>query len=112
MVKRGEIFFASLSPVQGSEQGGTRPVLIIQNDVGNQYSPTTIVLAITSQMNKSKLPTHVELSKEESGLERDSVVLAEQVRTIDKSRLGNKVAILRDKTMERIEKAISISMGI
>ena len=111
MVKRGEIFFASLSPVQGSEQGGTRPVLIIQNDVGNQHSPTTIVLAITSQMNKSKLPTHVELSKEESGLERDSVVLAEQVRTIDKSRLGNKVASLQEKTMEKIEKALSISIG-
>ncbi|MBQ9992427.1 MAG: type II toxin-antitoxin system PemK/MazF family toxin [Firmicutes bacterium] len=112
MVKRGEIFFASLSPVQGSEQGGTRPVLIIQNDVGNQHSPTTIVLAITSQMNKSKLPTHVDLPKEESGLERDSVVLAEQVRTIDKSRLGNKVASLQQHTMEKIEKALSISIGI
>ena len=87
MVSRGEIYFAELNPVQGSEQGGVRPVLIIQNDIGNTYSPTTIILAITSQLNKARLPTHVELSAGESGLKKDSVILAEQMRTIDKSRL-------------------------
>ena len=94
MVSRGEIYFAELNPVQGSEQGGVRPVLIIQNDVGNTYSPTTIILAITSQINKARLPTHVEVSAKESGLRRDSVILAEQMRTIDKSRLRQKVAEL------------------
>ena len=92
MVSRGEIYFAELNPVQGSEQGGVRPVLIIQNDVGNTYSPTTIILAITSQINKARLPTHVEVSAKESGLRRYSVILAEQMRTIDKSRLRQKVA--------------------
>ena len=111
-IKRGDVFFAQLNPVQGSEQGGIRPVLVVQNDVGNQYSPTTIVLAITSKINKAKLPTHVELSKEESGLERDSVILAEQIRTIDKSRLQQKVAVLRQGTMTKIDKAIAISVGI
>ncbi len=112
MVYRGEIYFAELNPVQGSEQGGTRPVLIIQNDVGNTYSPTTIVLAITSQINKARLPTHVEVRSVESGLMRDSVILAEQVRTIDKSRLRQKVAELPPRTMKRIENAMAVSMGL
>lgn len=112
MVARGEIYFAELSPVQGSEQGGTRPVLIIQNDVGNTYSPTTIVLPITSQVNKARLPTHVEVLAKESGLSRDSVILAEQMRTIDKSRLRQKVAHLQPRTMRRIENAMAVSIGL
>ncbi|MCL2677759.1 MAG: type II toxin-antitoxin system PemK/MazF family toxin [Clostridiales bacterium] len=112
MLKRGDIYFAQLSPVQGSEQGGIRPVLIVQNDVGNQYSPTTIVLAITSQINKARLPTHIELSRQESGLERDSVVLAEQVRTIDKARLQHKVAELDKGTMSKVEKGLAVSIGL
>ncbi len=112
MVQRGEIYFAELNPVQGSEQGGTRPVLIIQNDVGNTYSPTTIVLAITSQIHKAKLPTHVEVKAAESGLQRDSVILAEQMRTIDKSRLRQKVAQLRPPTMRRIDDAMAVSIGL
>lgn len=112
MVARGEIYFAELNPVTGSEQGGTRPVLIIQNDTGNTYSPTTIVLAITSQMNKAKLPTHVEVPRTESGLTRDSVILAEQMRTIDKSRLKKKVASLQPRTMQRINQAMAVSIGL
>ncbi|HHT63127.1 MAG: type II toxin-antitoxin system PemK/MazF family toxin [Bacillota bacterium] len=112
IVRRGEIFFAELNPVQGSEQGGTRPVLVVQNDIGNQYSPTTIVVAITSQINKAKLPTHVELPKEKTGLDKDSVILAEQVRTIDKSRLQHKVAVLSDEIMHRVNKALEISLGL
>ena len=112
MVSRGEIYFAELNPVQGSEQGGVRPVLIIQNDVGNTYSPTTIILAITSQINKARLPTHVEVSAKESGLRRDSVILAEQMRTIDKSRLRQKVAELKPPTMSRIENAVAGSIGL
>lgn len=111
-LKRGDIFFAELNPVQGSEQGGVRPVLVVQNDVGNNYSPTTIVLPITSRMSKAKLPTHVALSRKESGLSRDSVVLAEQIRTIDKVRLQQKVATLDEMTMARINSAMEISMGI
>lgn len=111
-IKRGDIFFAQLNPVQGSEQGGCRPVLIVQNDVGNTYSPTTIILAITSQIDKAKLPTHVELSPRESGLELNSVVLAEQMRTIDKSRLKQKVAVLEQRTMERINRAMAVSIGL
>lgn len=112
MVARGEIYFAELNPVQGSEQGGIRPVLIVQNDVGNTYSPTTIVLAITSQLNKARLPTHVAVPAKESGLSRDSVILAEQVRTIDKSRLRQKVARLEPRTMRRIEDAMAVSIGL
>lgn len=112
MVQRGEIYFAELNPVQGSEQGGTRPVLIIQNDIGNTYSPTTIVLAITSQLNKARLPTHVEVNAQESGLARDSVILAEQMRTIDKSRLKQKVAHLEPPTMRRIDSAMAVSIGL
>lgn len=111
-LKRGEIFFAELNPVQGSEQGGIRPVLVVQNDVGNSHSPTTIILPITSKLTKAKLPTHVELSKNESGLARDSVVLAEQIRTIDKQRLQQKVSSLDAAAMNKINHAMEISMGI
>ncbi|HAA09934.1 MAG: type II toxin-antitoxin system PemK/MazF family toxin [Syntrophomonadaceae bacterium] len=112
MIKRGEIYFAQLNPVIGSEQGGIRPVLIVQNDIGNQYSPTTIILAITSQINKAKLPTHVELKAKDYGLERDSVILAEQVRTIDKSRLKQRIAVLKQETMQRVDQALAISLGL
>ena len=112
LVKRGDIFFAALNPVQGSEQGGTRPVIVVQNDVGNQYSPTTIVLAITSRIHKAKLPTHVEIPCVESGLNKDSVVLAEQLRTIDKSRLIQKIATVEQNTMAKIDQAMAISVGL
>ena len=112
MVERGEIYFAELNPVLGSEQGGTRPVLVIQNNIGNTYSPTTIVLAITSQLSKARLPTHVRVPAWESGLSRDSVILAEQVRTIDKSRLKQKVSRLDTQTMQRIETAMAVSVGL
>jgi mRNA interferase MazF len=111
-IKRGEIFYAELNPVVGSEQGGTRPVLVIQNDIGNQYSPTTIIAAITSQISKAKLPTHVEVKARRSGLERDSVILTEQIRTIDKSRLKEKVAVLDEEVMLRVDEAIEISLGL
>lgn len=111
-IKRGEIYYADLSPVVGSEQGGTRPVLIIQNDIGNQYSPTTIVAAITSQVTKAKLPTHVELECEHCGLEKDSVVLTEQVRTIDKRRIKEKVSTLGEDVMQKIDHALEISLGL
>lgn len=111
-IKRGEIYYAELNPVVGSEQGGTRPVLVIQNDIGNQYSPTTIVAAITSQISKAKLPTHVEVKAKRSGLERDSVILTEQIRTIDKSRLKEKVAVLDAEVMLRVDEAIEISLGL
>lgn len=111
MIKRGEIYFAQLNPVIGSEQGGIRPVLVVQNDIGNQYSPTTIILAITSQINKAKLPTHVELRAKDYGLERDSVILAEQIRTIDKSRLKQRIAVLKEDIMSKVDLALSISLG-
>jgi len=111
-IKRGEIYYADLSPVVGSEQGGTRPVLIVQNDIGNQYSPTTIVAAITSQLDKAKLPTHVELSCASCNLEKDSVVLTEQIRTIDKRRLKEKVTMLEEETMARINQALEVSLGL
>jgi mRNA interferase MazF len=111
-IKRGEIFYAELNPVVGSEQGGTRPVLVIQNDIGNQYSPTTIIAAITSQISKAKLPTHVEVKARRSGLERDSVILTEQIRTIDKSRLKEKVAVLDEEVMLKVDEAIKISLGL
>ena len=91
MIKRGEIYYADLSPVVGSEQGGVRPILIVQNDIGNKYSPTVIVAAITSQINKAKLPTHIELKSGDFGLQKDSVILLEQLRTLDKKRLKEKV---------------------
>ncbi|WP_418791629.1 type II toxin-antitoxin system PemK/MazF family toxin [Phosphitispora sp. TUW77] len=111
-IRRGEIYFADLSPVVGSEQGGTRPVLVLQNDIGNQYSPTTIVAAITSQISKAKLPTHVEVTSKNSGLEKDSVILLEQIRTIDKSRLKEKVTTLNEDIMQKIAQATEISLGL
>ena len=112
MIKRGEIYFAQLNPVVGSEQGGIRPVLVVQNDIGNQYSPTTIVLAITSQINKAKLPTHVELKAATYGMERDSVILTEQIRTIDKTRLKQRIAVLKDELMEKVDQALAISLEL
>lgn len=112
MIKRGEIYFAQLNPVVGSEQGGIRPVLVVQNDVGNQYSPTTIILAITSQINKAKLPTHVELKARNFGMERDSVILAEQIRTIDKTRLKQRVAVLNEELMRQVDRALLISLQL
>ena len=111
-VKRGDIFYADLSPVVGSEQGGLRPVLIVQNDVGNKYSPTVIIAAITSQINKAKLPTHIEISGEDYGLNKDSVILTEQVRTVDKKRLKEKIGHLDDELMEKVNEALEISFGI
>ena len=112
VVRRGDIFFADLSPVIGSEQGGVRPVLIIQNDIGNKYSPTTIVSAITSQRFKTRLPIHVELSASESSLNRDSVILVEQIRTLDKRRLRERIAHLNPEVMNRVDQAIRISLGL
>ena len=112
VVKRGEIFYADLSPVIGSEQGGIRPVIIIQNDIGNRYSPTVIVAAITSQINKAKLPIHVEISSEEYGLNRDSVVLLEQIRTLDKRRLKEKIGHMTEADMKKVNKALSISLNL
>ncbi len=110
-VKRGEIYYADLSPVIGSEQGGVRPVLIIQNDIGNKYSPTVIACAVTSQLTKAKLPTHIEVSQGSFGLPRDSVILLEQIRTLDKRRLKEKVGEVDGGTMQRIDRAILISLG-
>ena len=111
-IRRGEVYFAQLNPVVGSEQGGIRPVLVVQNDVGNQYSPTTIVLAITSQINKAKLPTHVELRAAKYGLDKDSVILGEQIRTIDKTRLKQRIALLDEETMAKVNHALEISLGL
>jgi mRNA interferase MazF len=112
IVKRGDIFYADLSPVVGSEQGGVRPVIIIQNDIGNKYSPTIIIAAITSQINKAKLPTHVEISSEEYGLNKDSVVLLEQIRTLDKKRLKEKIGHMTDNDMKKVDTALLISVGL
>ena len=112
LVKRGDIFYADLSPVIGLEQGGIRPVIIMKNDIGNRYSPTVIVAAITSQINKAKLPTHVEISSEEYGLNRDSVVLLEQIRTLDKRRLKEKIGHMTDSDMEKVNKALLISLSL
>ena len=111
-IKRGDIYYADLSPVIGSEQGGLRPVLIIQNDVGNKYSPTVIAAAITSQINKTKLPTHIELYAENFGLAKNSVILLEQIRTIDKRRLKEKMGHLDDGLMNSVNNAISVSFGL
>ena len=111
-IKRGDIYYADLSPVIGSEQGGLRPVLIVQNDVGNKYSPTVIAAAITSQINKTKLPTHIELYAENYGLAKNSVILMEQVRTIDKRRLKEKMGHLDDGLMGKVNDAISVSFGL
>ncbi len=112
IVKRGDIYYADLSPVIGSEQGGVRPVLVVQNDVGNRYSPTVIAAAITSQINKAKLPTHIEIDARDYGLSRDSVVLLEQVRTIDKKRLKEKIGHLDDAMMHKVNDALEISFGL
>ncbi len=110
-IKRGELYYADLSPVVGSEQGGIRPVLVVQNDVGNKYSPTVIAAAVTSKINKAKLPTHIELSSNLYGLAKDSVILLEQIRTLDKRRLKERIGELSDATMNRVDKAILISLG-
>jgi len=112
IVKKGDIYFADLSPVIGSEQGGVRPVLVVQNDVGNKYSPTVIVAAVTSQINKAKLPTHVEIQAQGNGLSRDSVVLLEQLRTIDKKRLKEKIGHIGEDIIEQTNEALTISLGI
>lgn len=111
-IRRGDVFFAELDPVIGSEQGGVRPVLVIQNDVGNQHSPTTIIAAITGQMCKAKLPTHVDLDGRENGLSKNSVVLVEQVRTIDKKRLKERICTLDKSIMDQVDQALQISMGL
>lgn len=111
-VKRGDIYYADLSPVVGSEQGGMRPVLIVQNDVGNKFSPTVIAAAITSQREKAQLPTHIQLSSQSCGLQKDSVVLLEQVRTIDKKRLKEKMGRIDEVSMSEIDRALSISFGL
>lgn len=112
MVKRGEIYYADLSPVVGSEQGGVRPVLIVQNDTGNRHSPTVIAAAITSQLGKAKLPTHITLSRQNTGLNRDSVILLEQIRTLDKSRLRERMGRLDERTMNAVDAALSVSFGL
>ena len=112
VIKRGDIYYADLRPVIGSEQGGIRPVLIIQNDVGNRHSPTVICAAITSKMNKAKLPTHIELSKSQCNIVKDSVILLEQLRTIDKKRLKDKVCHLDQDMLEKVNRAICISLEL
>lgn len=111
-IKRGDVFFADLSPVVGSEQGGTRPVLVIQNDIGNRFSPTVIVAAITAQIQKAKLPTHVEIDAVRHGFERDSVILLEQIRTLDKSRLTDKITHLDQHVMQKVDEALEVSFGL
>ena len=112
VIKRGDMYYADLSPVVGSEQGGIRPVLIIQNDVGNRYSPTVIAAAITSQTSKSRLPTHINIDSKEFGLMKDSVILAEQIRTIDKSRLMEKIGQVDENVMGQVNAALGISFGL
>lgn len=113
VIKRGDMYYADLSPVVGSEQGGIRPVLIIQNDTGNKYSPTVIAAAITSQTGKTKLPTHIEINAENVGLKSNSIVLTEQIRTIDKSRLKEKIGHIEDEhVMGRINNALGVSFGL
>ena len=111
-IRRGDIYYADLSPVVGSEQGGLRPVLIVQNDIGNRYSPTVIAAAITSKMGKAKLPTHIDVQGVEAGLAKDSVILLEQVRTIDKKRLKEKMGHLDEGTMFQVNNAIQVSFGL
>jgi len=112
MISRGDLYSACLDPVVGSEQGGIRPVLVIQNDVGNRYSPTVIVLAVTGQVNKARLPTHVPVAAEGTGLQKDSVVLAEQIRTLDKRRLRERIGTLRPEVMSQVSDAVKISLGV
>ena len=111
-IKRGDIYYADLSPVVGSEQGGLRPVLVVQNDVGNRYSPTVIVSAITSKMSKAKLPTHIDVVANQVGLAKDSVILLEQIRTIDKVRLKEKMGHLDERVMNEVNDAITVSFGL
>lgn len=111
MIRRGELYYADLSPVVGSEQGGVRPVLVVQNDVGNKYSPTVIAAAVTSKINKAKLPTHIELNATDYGLSKDSVVLLEQIRTLDKRRLKERIGTLPVSTMKLVNAALLISLG-
>ncbi|MCQ2354522.1 MAG: type II toxin-antitoxin system PemK/MazF family toxin [Clostridia bacterium] len=111
-IKRGDIFYADLSPVVGSEQGGLRPVLIIQNDVGNRYSPTVIAAAITSRMGKTRLPTHIDIYAEKAGLSRDSVILLEQIRTLDKRRLRERIGHLDEGIMGEVNSALAVSCGL
>lgn len=111
MIKRGELYYADLRPVVGSEQGGIRPVLVVQNDIGNKYSPTVIAAAVTSKINKAKLPTHIELSAEMFGLQKDSVILLEQIRTLDKMRLKEKIGELPSSMMLLVDQALLISLG-
>ena len=111
-VRRGDIYYADLSPVVGSEQGGVRPVLIVQNDVGNKFSPTVIAAAITSQRDKTNLPTHIEVDARDCGLAKDSIVLLDQVRTIDKRRLREKMGALDDGSMGKVNEALSVSFGL
>ena len=111
MVKRGDLYYADLSPVVGSEQGGVRPVLIVQNNVGNKYSPTIIAAAVTSQLEKAKLPTHIMLEAGKYGLPKDSVVLLEQIRTLDKRRLKERIGELSPPTMKKVNAALLISLG-
>lgn len=112
VVKRGDIFYADLSPVVGSEQGGIRPVLVVQNDIGNKFSPTVIIAAITSQINKAKLPTHIEIMADDYGLSKDSVVLLEQIRTIDKRRLRERLGRLDEDLMAKVNEALTVSLGL
>lgn len=112
IVKRGDMYYADLSPVVGSEQGGVRPVLIVQNDIGNKYSPTVIAAAITSQINKAKMPTHIEISAESYGLAKDSVILMEQIRTIDKKRLKEKIGHIDEPLVSKVNEALAISFGL
>lgn len=112
MVKRGDMYYADLSPVVGSEQGGVRPVLIVQNDIGNKYSPTVIAAAITSQINKAKMPTHIEINASSFGLSKDSVILMEQIRTIDKKRLKERIGHIDDNLMDKVDEALAISFGL
>jgi len=111
-IRRGDIYYADLSPVVGSEQGGIRPVLVVQNDIGNRYSPTVIIAAITAKIDKAKLPTHIEIKANEYGLARDSVVLLEQIRTIDKKRLREKIGSFDQKMMGKVDTALQISLGL
>ena len=111
MIRRGELYYADLSPVVGSEQGGVRPILIVQNDTGNKYSPTVIAAAITSKLNKAKLPTHIEISANEFGLEKNSVILLEQIRTLDKRRLSERIGELSPSAMQKVNVALLISLG-
>jgi mRNA interferase MazF len=111
-VKKGDLYFADLSPVIGSEQGGVRPVLVVQNNVGNRYSPTIIVAAVTSQKNKANLPTHVEIAADGSGLSKNSVVLLEQLRTIDKKRLKERIGTIDHNRLPDVDEALGVSLGI